>query len=181
MTRGLDMKIPPSDPWPHLARQRRMKDSDHDGRPGGTVVACRDGSSRPPPVNMFRIKCASPFYIALRNVAQGARGTVENCDLLRRIATISVTAGKAALNLRFGGCARTDGRRCSLDESNLTKKLQLGYNLRVPARLQMRRVAPQPPSSTKSARARLPSLFALLLPTSYLCRTLIFIGRNPLS
>lgn len=138
---GVNLPNPNTDAWPKKSVDTPQVDMDKDGKPGVTIMAATGEGYSLPPVNMFRSKRATQFYIAARNIASST-GSITACNKFSGNANIPIIGGKLSLNSHVLGCLRTDGKDCSSAETALTDQFQPDYNLAGQATVTMVKVDP---------------------------------------
>jgi hypothetical protein len=138
---GAHLPSPQTDPWPRRTSDLTpyLDDSDADGDPGVTVYARDDGDLQLPPVNPFKTRRASHFFLALRNV-MGAHGKVVSCDRFEGSTLIPMMQGKPAIASTIVGCRLTDGSLCTKGHATLANTFQPAYHLDAGSRSVMVRV-----------------------------------------
>ena len=139
---GVKMANPLTDAWPKKQSDVVSVDSDKDSKKGITVQAASGDKYALPPVNMFRTKRATQFYLGVRNVA-ASTGQINTCERFTGTATIPLIGGKLALNSHLLGCLKTDGNDCSDGETDLIDKFQPDYQLNGPASVVMVKMDPK--------------------------------------
>jgi hypothetical protein len=108
-----------TDPWPTSVAALTPIDSDNDGKGGFTAGAANTPGFSLPPVNAARTARADRLYLALRQVAGPAAGTVKSCTRYEATADIAVIGNKAAIDSHVMGCHRSDGPECTSAEFKL--------------------------------------------------------------
>lgn len=145
---GVDLADPVNAAWPAVSAMT-LRDDDHDGKPGITVIPVQTAGYSLPPADLVTGESADLVYIAERTVS-ALNGQIKNCDHLEADVTIQTVNGKPGIDSTVVGCHKQGGTDCSADEASFVDGARPQFTPSGPGHMVIDRV----PDSTTCADVR---------------------------